>query len=228
MRWRRNWSARRGNWPVRAFRRRCFDDARTAMDAARAIGELDIGQAAVAVNGLVVAVEAAEGTDAMLERVGELHSKGRVKWSGRAGVLAKCSKPQQDLRVDMPTIGPRTVMGVAKAGLAGIVVEAGRVMIAERAETVKAADESGTFILGSGRRRRTAGMTTSDLAAGRPLKVFLIAGEESGDALGGRADAGAYRSDRRRCRFLGVGGCAHGRLWPHARCSRWKRSRCTA
>jgi UDP-2,3-diacylglucosamine hydrolase len=124
-----------------------FDDARVAMDAARAIGERDIGQAAVAVNGLVVAVEAAEGTDAMLERVGDLHARGRVKWSGRAGVLAKRSKPQQDLRVDMPTIGPRTVLGVAKAGLAGIVIEAGRVMIAERAETIKAAGESGTFVL---------------------------------------------------------------------------------
>ncbi len=134
-----------------------LDDARVAMDAARAIGERDIGQAAVAVNGLVVAVEAAEGTDAMLERVGELHAMGRVKWSGRAGVLAKCSKPQQDLRVDMPTIGPRTVTGVVKAGLAGIVIEAGRVMIAERAETLKAAEESGTFILAAadGDVRRT-------------------------------------------------------------------------
>jgi len=123
------------------------DDARVAMDAARGIGERDIGQAAVAVNGLVVAVEAAEGTDAMLERVGELHARGRVKWSGRAGVLAKCSKPQQDLRVDMPTIGPQTVAAVVKAGLAGIVVEAGRVMIAERAETLHAAEETGTIIL---------------------------------------------------------------------------------
>ena len=124
-----------------------LDDARVAMDAARAIGERDIGQGAVAVNGLVVAVEAAEGTDAMLERVGDLHARGRVKWSGRAGVLAKRSKPQQDLRVDMPTIGPRTVTAVVKAGLAGIVIEAGRVMIAERAETLEAAEDSGTFIL---------------------------------------------------------------------------------
>ncbi len=124
-----------------------LDDARVAMNAARVIGEHDIGQGAVAVNGLVVAVEAAEGTDAMLERVSDLRVRGRVKWPGRAGVLAKCSKPQQDLRVDMPTIGPRTVTAVVKAGLAGIVVEAGRVMIAERAETLDAAEETGTFIL---------------------------------------------------------------------------------
>ena len=126
-----------------------LDDARVAMEAARSIGERDIGQAAVAVNGLVVAVEAAEGTDAMLERVKDLHAMGRVKWSGRAGVLAKRSKPRQDLRVDMPTIGPRTVTAVVKAGLAGIVIEAGRVMIAERAETIDAAEASGTFILGA-------------------------------------------------------------------------------
>jgi DUF1009 family protein len=130
-----------------------LDDARVAMKAARAIGERDIGQAAVAVNGLVVAVEAAEGTDAMLERVGALHAGGRVKWPGRAGVLAKCAKPQQDLRVDMPTIGPLTVAGAAKAGLAGIVIEAGRVMIAERAETLKAAEDSGTFILAAADER---------------------------------------------------------------------------
>lgn len=124
-----------------------LDDARVAMDAARVIGERDIGQGAVVVHGLVVAVEAAEGTDAMLDRVAHLHAIGRVKWSGRSGVLAKCSKPQQDLRVDMPTIGPRTVAGLVKAGLAGVVIEAGRVMIAERDQTLKAADAGGVFIL---------------------------------------------------------------------------------
>ena len=123
-----------------------LDDARIAMHAARAIGGRDIGQAAVAVDGLVLAVEAVEGTDAMLERVAALRASGRVHWSGRAGVLAKCSKPQQDLRVDMPTIGPRTVAAVVEAGLAGIAIEAGRVMIAERDGTVKAANDSGTFL----------------------------------------------------------------------------------
>ena len=122
-------------------------DGRVAMRAALAIGALDIGQAAVAVGGHVIAVEAAEGTDAMLERVEGLRARGRVKWPGRAGVLAKCSKPQQDLRVDMPTIGPRTVEALAKAGLAGVLIEPGRVMIAQRAETVAAAERTGTFIV---------------------------------------------------------------------------------
>ena len=83
----------------------------------------------------------------MVRRVAELRRTGRVKWSGRAGVLAKCSKPQQDIRVDMPTIGSRTVEVVAEAGLAGIVIEPRRVMIADRAETVAAARRTGTFIL---------------------------------------------------------------------------------
>jgi DUF1009 family protein len=127
-----------------------LDDGRLAMRAARAIGGLDIGQGAVAVNGYVVALEAAEGTDAMLERVESLRANGRVRWKGLAGVLAKCAKPQQDLRVDMPTIGPRTVAAVTRAGLAGIVIEPRRVMIADRAATVAAAEASGTFIVAGG------------------------------------------------------------------------------
>jgi DUF1009 family protein len=127
-------------------------DVAVAMEAANAIGILDIGQAAVAVGSRVIALEAAEGTDAMLERVEAIRAKGRVKWSGRSGVLVKRSKPQQDIRVDMPAIGPRTVETVARIGLAGIAIEAGRVMIAERAETVTLADRTGTFIFaGDGR-----------------------------------------------------------------------------
>ena len=122
-------------------------DAAQAMAAARLIGSLDSGQAAVAVLSRVVALEGAEGTDAMVGRVAELRRVGRVKWSGRAGVLAKCAKPQQDLRVDMPAIGPVTVEAVAAAGLAGIAIEARRVMIAEREATVAAARRTGTFIV---------------------------------------------------------------------------------
>jgi len=125
-----------------------LNDVRLAFQAARAIGELDAGQASVAVNGRVIALEAAEGTDAMLERVAALHANGRARWSGRAGVLVKRSKPQQDLRVDMPAIGPRTVEGVVRANLAGIAVEAGKVMIADRAATIAEAERTRTFIIG--------------------------------------------------------------------------------
>jgi DUF1009 family protein len=123
-------------------------DAGQALAAARAIGLLDIGQGAVAVGARVVALEAAEGTDAMLGRVADMRAEGRLRWSGRRGVLVKRAKPQQDLRVDMPAIGPKTVEAVVRASLAGIVIEAGRVMIAERAETVAAAARTGTFIYG--------------------------------------------------------------------------------
>lgn len=121
-------------------------DAVLALKAARAIGGLDAGQAAVALRGRIAALEAAEGTDAMIARVASLHTDGRLKWSGRAGVVGKCAKPQQDLRLDMPAIGPRTIEAVAAAGLAGIAIEARRVMIVERAATIAAAARTGTFI----------------------------------------------------------------------------------
>jgi DUF1009 family protein len=132
--------------PSRAAR----DDIALAMRAARAVGDLDAGQGAVAVERRVVALEGAEGTDAMLARVGELRAAGRLSWKGRMGVFAKCAKPRQDLRVDMPTIGAQTVELAAAAGLAGIAVEAGRVMIVDRDEAVRRADEAGMFIVGEG------------------------------------------------------------------------------
>ncbi len=123
-------------------------DAMRALEVARAIGRLDIGQAAVAAHGLVLAVEAQEGTDAMLARVAELpaHLKGRP--GAGAGVLAKAPKPIQETRVDLPTIGLATVQGVARAGLAGIVGEAGRLLVLDREATIALADELGVFILG--------------------------------------------------------------------------------
>lgn len=121
-------------------------DGRVALRAAGLVGELDIGQGAVAVDQRVVALEAAEGTDQMLARVRDLRASRRIGWKGRRGVLAKRAKPNQDLRVDMPVIGPRTVEAVAAAGLAGIVIEAERVMIAERAETIRVAEATGTYV----------------------------------------------------------------------------------
>lgn len=121
-------------------------DARLALTAARRIGELDAGQAAVVANGRVVALEAAEGTDGVLARVSSLRSEGRLRSSGRAGVLAKCPKPQQDLRVDMPTIGPSTIDGANAAGLAGIAIEAGKVMIVDREETLRRAEAVSIFV----------------------------------------------------------------------------------
>jgi DUF1009 family protein len=123
-------------------------DAGRALQVARAIGRLDIGQAAVVSSGLVLAVEAQEGTDALLARVAELpaHLKGRP--GAGAGVLAKAPKPIQETRVDLPTIGLATVQGVARAGLAGIAGEAGRLLVLDREAVIALADELGVFVLG--------------------------------------------------------------------------------
>jgi Uncharacterized protein conserved in bacteria len=118
-------------------------DAQRALEVARAVGRLDVGQAAVVAGGLVLAVEAQEGTDAMLARVAGLpaHLKG-APGAGR-GVLAKAPKPIQETRIDLPTIGRATVEGVARAGLAGIVGEVGRLLVLDRHEVISLADELG-------------------------------------------------------------------------------------
>ncbi len=123
-------------------------DIAKALDVARAVGRLDAGQAAVVCRGLVLALEAAEGTDALLARVAELPEALRGRPGAPAGVLAKAPKPAQETRVDLPTIGPATVHAVARAGLAGIVGEAGRLLVLDRDAVITLADELGIFILG--------------------------------------------------------------------------------
>ncbi|AMN53339.1 phosphatidate cytidylyltransferase [Labrenzia sp. CP4] len=123
-------------------------DAELALRATEKLGELDIGQAAIAVGGRVVALEGAEGTDAMLQRCAELKRIGRIRCKGRAGVLVKTAKPNQDLRVDLPTVGPMTIDLAAAAGLAGIAVEASGALIAEKEETLRKADNAGLFVIG--------------------------------------------------------------------------------
>ena len=86
----------------------------------------------------------------MLDRVAELPQTLRGSAMERCGVLAKASKPGQELRIDLPTIGPETVRRASKAGLAGIAGEMGLLLVLEREETVRLADEAGLFILGVG------------------------------------------------------------------------------
>lgn len=122
-------------------------DIAAAAAAALALGRLDVGQGAVAVGGRVVALEGAEGTDAMLERVADLRTAGRIS-QRRKGVLVKLCKPGQDLRADLPAIGMETLRRAKAAGLAGIAVEAGRSLVLERAVLVAEADAHGLFVTG--------------------------------------------------------------------------------
>lgn len=123
-------------------------DLKRAAHVASATGALDIGQGAVVCDGIVLAVEAQEGTDAMLHRVAALPERLRGTSLARRGVLVKRPKPIQERRVDLPTIGVRTVEGAAVAGLAGIAVEAGGALVVRRAELIAAADAAGLFLLG--------------------------------------------------------------------------------
>ncbi|AQX19571.1 LpxI family protein [Bartonella sp. WD16.2] len=119
-------------------------DIRLAAKATRLLGQLDVGQGAVAINGRVVALEGAEGTDNMLRRVYEMRERNQIPLKG--GVLVKSAKPQQDHRVDLPSIGPTTVINVAKSGLVGIAVEANRSLILSLRETIEEANKHSLFI----------------------------------------------------------------------------------
>ena len=113
-----------------------------------ALGPFDIGQAVVVIDGHVVAVEDIEGTDGLLARVARLREAGRIRAGKGRGVLVKAPKSGQDLRFDLPAVGPRTIEGVAKAGLAGMAVIAGHTIAAEAQEMVLAADKAGVFVQG--------------------------------------------------------------------------------
>jgi len=114
----------------------------------RAMGPFDVGQAVVVAGNYVLAVEAAEGTDGMLARVATLRRERRIRLSGRAGVLVKATKPAQDRRLDLPSIGVRTIAAAADAGLAGIAVEAEGALTADLEDLIKAADAAGLFVVG--------------------------------------------------------------------------------
>lgn len=109
----------------------------------RALGRADVGQACVVQQGIVLAVEAIEGTDAMLARAGSLARPGP------GGVLVKCAKPGQDRRADMPALGPNTVRAASEAGLRGIAFEAGATLLTDAEATAAAARETGLFLLGT-------------------------------------------------------------------------------
>lgn len=118
------------------------EDIARAAEIARELGRLDVGQGVVVQQGLVLGVEAIEGTDALLQRCGAL------KREGPGGVLVKLRKPQQEARADLPTLGVRTLEGAAKAGLRGIAAEAGGAVVIDQAAVVAAADRLQLFVVG--------------------------------------------------------------------------------
>jgi len=117
-------------------------DIGRGVEVLSALSSADVGQAVVVQEGLILGVEAIEGTDALIDRAGSLQRPGL------GGILVKIAKRQQDKRADLPTIGPETIRKAAKAGLRGISVEAHRTLLLNQEEVLKLTEESGLFLLG--------------------------------------------------------------------------------
>lgn len=119
-----------------------LSNIKIGIKAALSIGVNDVGQAVIVQESRVLGVEAAEGTDELMRRCKNLHTEGE------AGVLVKMKKPQQDPRIDLPTIGPNTVDIAVRSGLRGIAAEAGATLIVNKEEVIKLADSYGIFVIG--------------------------------------------------------------------------------
>jgi DUF1009 family protein len=125
-----------------------MDDIRFGLRATDSLGLLDAGQACVVHAGRVIALEAAEGTDQMLERVASLRLSGRFRPAAPSGILIKAPKPQQELRNDMPVVGLDTIRGAIRAGLAGVAVAAGGVVLVDGDQLAREAEQAGLFVYG--------------------------------------------------------------------------------
>src|SRR5579863_4451805 len=125
-----------------------LSDIARGREVLRALGSFDVGQAAVVIDNHVMGVEGIEGTDELLSRIADLRASGRIRASGGRGVLVKAPKTGQDLRFDLPTVGSRTVKGIAAAGLAGLAVIAGNTVVADPQAMIEAADTAKVFIVG--------------------------------------------------------------------------------
>ena len=117
-------------------------DIQRGVDVVKGLGDLDVGQATIVQQGFVLGVEAAEGTDALIDRCVDLQRPGSP------ALLVKMAKTHQDRRADLPTIGLRTIEAAVQSGLAGIAVEQNNVIIVERDAVIEAADEAGLFLYG--------------------------------------------------------------------------------
>lgn len=119
-----------------------WDDIRYGWEVAREIGRLDIGQCVVVKDRVIVAVEAVEGTDRAIRRGGELAGEGAV-------VVKRC-KPQQDLRFDLPAVGPKTIQTMASVRATALAVEAGKSVLLDRREMLSLAERAGIAVVGIG------------------------------------------------------------------------------
>ncbi len=128
-----------------------LNDAERGFQIVARMGELDIGQAVAICEGLVLSVEAAEGTDEMLKRITHLPEHLRGKPGAPRGVLVKAPQPIQNLKTDIPVIGVATVQNAAAAGLAGIAVQADGALIIDHAHVIAAADAASLFLIGVAR-----------------------------------------------------------------------------
>lgn len=117
-------------------------DIKRGLEVATELGKVDVGQAVIVQQGLVLGVEGIEGTGELIKRC------AGYKRKGDGGVLVKLRKPQQDMRVDLPTIGDRTIESAHQCGLEGVVLHAGNGLIVNEAETIKLANKYGLFVLG--------------------------------------------------------------------------------
>lgn len=124
------------------------DEIATGFALLASLSRYDVGQAAVLRGERVLAIEGPEGTDRMLRRAAQLARPGWFRRATRGGVLVKAPKAGQDLRVDLPAIGPRTVLEADRAGLSGIAVASGGTIVLDEAETVAEADRRGLFVIG--------------------------------------------------------------------------------
>lgn len=131
-----------GSWGRFQPDQSAWRDIERGLSVARALGQEDVGQAVVVQQGIVLGVEAIEGTDALMARCGGLRRPGE------GGVLVKIRKPTQDARADLPTVGPNTVAAAVSAGLRGIAVEAGNTIAIEPEAVIRDADSSGLFVYG--------------------------------------------------------------------------------
>ena len=134
--------AEEGTWGRIEPDEQAWSDIKHGVKIALGLGALDVGQSVVVQQGIVLGVEAVEGTDALIKRCKDL------KREGIGGVLVKTKKPHQEKRADLPTIGVQTVINVQEAGLRGIAIQAGNALVADRQAVIAKADELGIFIVG--------------------------------------------------------------------------------